>query len=236
MGLKMTEMKSLLIYVLGILFLLTNCSVDKELSPPLEKWEGWAFGFADYPLSQIYQYELTYGLAALPTPLDPRQIGLMISGNNHSDDLWMFVKKKIAGLKPNQKYELIFKVELASQYPENSVGIGGSPGASVYLKAGASLIEPDTTSGYTDSDFKIMNIDKGNQANGGQDMILLGNIGIAGNNFTYTLIERNNVSNPFVIQTDSKGEIWVIVGTDSGFEGVTEIYFNNIDIQIIEKF
>ena len=120
-------------------------------------------------------------------------------------------------------------VELASKYPEESVGIGGSPGASVYLKAGGSAIEPMPVE---EGDDIRMNIDKGNQSQGGQDMVVLGNIGIPGNEFEYQLIQRDNRQNPVHIKTDSNGSMWLVVGTDSGFEGTTTLYYNTVEVKL----
>jgi hypothetical protein len=45
-------------------------------------------------------------------------------------------------LNPNTNYTVTFDIELASNAPDGSIGIGGSPANSVFLKAGATLIEP----------------------------------------------------------------------------------------------
>ena len=56
-------------------------------------------------------------------------------------------------------------LSLATNVPTATFGIGGSPGESVFVKAGASTVEPLTEE---DRNRHLrMNIDKGNQANGG---------------------------------------------------------------------
>ncbi|MCD4693477.1 MAG: T9SS type A sorting domain-containing protein, partial [Calditrichales bacterium] len=40
----------------------------------------------------------------------------------------------------------------------------------------------------------------------------------------------NNISHPFPITTDAGGEVWLIIGTDSGFEATTTLYYNKIDV------
>lgn len=194
--------------------------------------EGWEAGFADYPVNHNPAiYELSYEHAHLPSSIPHNTKGFKISGHNRSDDLFMFIKKELSGLKPNTSYKLTFNIQLASQYPESSVGIGGSSGGSVYLKVGATQKEPLPVeiSGYY-----RMNIDIGSQSNSGADMINIGTIGIPGNEFTYQIIERNNTSHPFTAKSDKSGKIWVIIGTDSAFEGLTTLYYSSIEIKFDE--
>jgi hypothetical protein len=153
----------------------------------------------------------------------------MLSGNNGSDDLFMFIKKKLTGIKPNTVYNVLFNIQLASNAPTGAVGIGGAPGESVILKAGVTLSEPLKI--LDDDLYYRMNIDKGNQLEAGEDMMIIGNIGVAPNTTQYTTIFRNNNSgSPFQFTSDHSGEAWIIVGTDSGFEGKTTLYYTRIDI------
>ena len=74
-----------------------------------------------------------------------------------------------------------------------------------------------------------MNIEKGNQSTEGRQMVNLGNLGhpeIEGNE--YKIKTLTNQTNPVELITDADGQAWLIVGTDSGFEGLTKIYFSSI--------
>ncbi len=175
--------------------------------------------------------EFVFEHADLPTEVNQNSKALRISGRNLSDDLFMFMKKEISGLKPNRTYLLSVQVELASQYPEQSVGIGGSPGASVFVKAGGSTIEPRSVA---DGDNYRLNLDKGNQAQGGENLVVIGTVGIPGTEFKYRLIERDNLRQPVRVKSDAAGKLWVIVGTDSGFEGTTTLYYNTITVTLQE--
>ena len=184
--------------------------------------DGWKADFVDLPSNDEDSsfYELKYAYTNLPANL-AAQKAIMLSGNNHSDDLFMFIKRKVTGLNPNTSYTLVFEVELASNAPKGSVGIGGSPGESVYLKAGASEIEPVKN---VQGDRYVLNIDKGNQSEGGSNATVLGDIATPLTVTEYTLITRNNASpsaQPFIAESNSAGEIWLMIGTDSGFEGTT---------------
>ena len=104
--------------------------------------QGFASGFADLP--EGYDPAL-YNLVAdhrnLPAELGGGK-GLFISGANRSADLWMFWKKKITGLQPNTEYQVVLDLEIASNVAVGMTGVGGAPGESVYVKAGASQAEP----------------------------------------------------------------------------------------------
>lgn len=186
---------------------------------------GWKGDFSDYPVGDSIAYGLYVRHDLLPDNLGDRK-GLMVSGTNYSDDLFMFIKKRVTGLIPSREYQIGFQLKFASNAPTGTVGVGGSPGESVYLKAGASAIEPIKV---TSNGYYQMNIDKGNQLSGGQDMVLVGNIASQSTSFDYSLVERNNGAS-FTATSDANGELWLIVGTDSGFEGTTTLYYTEIRV------
>lgn len=188
---------------------------------------GWIGDFADYPVTDSVFYELQFSHTALPAPLSTSTKALKISGNNHSDDLFMFIKRKITDLAPYTTYDVIFNIDLASNAPTNAVGVGGAPGEGVTLKVGATRFEPKKIAqggSYT------MNLNKANQSQSGTDMKAIGNIGVSDTTTVFTIINRNNVSAPFVATTDSTGSLWLVVGTESGFEATTTLYYKAIDI------
>ena len=194
--------------------------------------DGWQAGYSDYPSNlslndSLVVYALSYGHGPLPASIIPAQKGMCIRGHNRPDDLFMFFKKKITGLTPNASYSIAFDIELASNVATNAVGVGGAPGEDVILKAGAKGYEPVNN---TVQGFYRINIDKGNQAAGGTDMKVLGHIGVANNTTAYALINRNNYNKQLVTSANSNGELWLITGTDSGYEGLTQLYYSNIRV------
>jgi hypothetical protein len=193
----------------------------------------WTGDFADYPEGDSVFYELEFKHDLLPANLSTTRKALKISGNNHSDDLFMFIKRKLTGLRPNATYKVLFNVRFASNVPTGTVGVGGSPGESVYVKAGATGIEPKKV--LTEG-FYVMNIDKGNQSEGGTDMQVIGNVAVAANTTQYTEVYRNNSSvSPFQVKANNQGEVWVILGTDSGFESTTTLYYTSVDILLSQE-
>ncbi len=225
-------MSVLLLAAMGLFF--TACEDDENEGALFEfKYDfatnanGWTGDFADYPVGEETFYELNFTHDTLPAPLDKSKKALKINGNNHSDDLFMFTKKKLTGLAPNTEYTVDFEFELASNLPTSSVGIGGGPGTSTYVKAGASASEPKKVA---TEDFYELNLDKGNQAQGGDDAVVLGTLGISGDDFVYKLIKRSNEEEAFKAKTDGEGNLWVFLGVDSGFEGVHTFYVTKANI------
>jgi hypothetical protein len=190
--------------------------------------DDWVVDFTDFPAGvDSSSYELKFAYTDRPSNLGTEK-SMMMSVNNQSDDLFMFMKRKISDLSPNTDYTLVFEVELASNAPKGVAGIGGAPGESVFLKAGAASTEPKRV--IEDNQYAL-NVDKGNQSNPGEMAIVLGDIAVSYDTQDYTLITRNNTEKtPFIARSNSKGEIWLIVGTDSGFEGTTTVYYTRINV------
>ncbi len=233
-------MKSTLFLISALtssLFTFTACHQDSTPTPsglPYQSsfqrdTDGWVAGITDYGTGQADIMAFKSAYKSLPIPLDTTRKSIMLESMNRSDDAFMFLKKKVTGLAPNTDYKLVFNIELASQYPDNSIGIGGSPGGSVYLKVGASSIEP--VSQLTDG-FYSLNVDKGAQNDDGKDAIRVGNIGTGDDTEGYKLITRSNADSPFTAKTNAQGELWLLVGTDSGFEGLTTLYYSNIKVTL----
>jgi len=131
--------------------------------------QGWEAGFAEYS-PEMEGMMLEAEIRPLPSEIGINGTGYYVQGMNHSDDLFMFLKRRLGtddGVVPGQEYRVMFTTVFASNAPSGALGIGGSPGESVYLKAGASMVEPEV---YLDSEtgYYLMNVDKGsgNSGNG----------------------------------------------------------------------
>ena len=97
----------------------------------------------------------------------------------------------------------------------------------MFVKAGASTVDLETVE--DDNRYFRMNVDKGNQSNGGESMVVLGNLThpeVAGSEFRIKSLDTTDLS--LNAEADGDGRVWLIVGTDSGFEGLTAIYYSRI--------
>ncbi len=196
--------------------------------------EGWAGGFTDLPVEYEQDiYQLDYGY--VDSPLGGK--ALMLSSMNRSDDIFMFIKKQLTsddGLNPDTTYLVTIEVKFASNAPAGAVGIGGPPGEAVYVKVGASKIEPSPI----DKDgFYELSVDKGQQSSGGYDAVVVGNVAkLVNDDFeTYELKTLDNQDNPLEVTTDADGNMWIFAGTDSGFEGLTTLYYTEVNVTIEAK-
>jgi len=230
-----------ILYALILVFFLVGCRKTDNNQPLTGKiftddftagTDGWIGDFADYPTdpAQIPKYELEFTHTVLPDPLNTSDGALKQSGINRSDDLFMFIKKKITGLEPGRNYTVDLKVDFASNAADNMVGVGGAPGEGVTIKAGAVSIEPIKIANTIENYYR-MNIDKSNQSQSGMDMKVIGNFA-NGTDLNVYKIKQLSTSTPLNVKASQQGEIWLVIGTDSGFESRTTIYYNSIQATI----
>jgi hypothetical protein len=217
---------------------LSGCTPDHDEQAPMlifsqefdfnESSHGWVPGFADYPAGpDSIQFELRYAYTDQPPESLLTKKSVMLSGNNVNRDLFMYLKRKVTGLRSNTEYIITFNIDLAS-----NLAAGASTGA-VYLKAGATNEEPKS---LVESGFYTMNIDKGNHNSRGQDMVSLGDLRSSpinsGNDSGYTLVTLSNTlsNSRYLVETDANGELWLIVGTDSSVEGITTVFYTRVNV------
>lgn len=196
-------------------------------------YDGWEGGFSDWGPTAENGWNFIFKRSALPAPLNEDLQSLQIGGTNLSDDLFMFLKRKITGLKPNTHYTIFFELEIASNAASDGVGVGGSPSA-LTIKAGSSVKEPLSAFIPSRNLYQMQNIDKGDQTVAGRDVVILGNVGVKAGQKEYGLISRSNEPKPHIGKTNERGELWALVGTDSGFESRSVLYYKSIKITLKE--
>lgn len=215
-------------------------AVDETVDPTARVFDfrqgqqEWTSGFADYPPGEEAFYELDAGYRALPAEVGPGS-ALFISGNNHSDDLFMFWKRRLDGLDPGRTYRVRFdQVQFASEAPGGCPGAGGAPAEAVAVKAGASTVEPLAV---VQGDRYRLNVDKGNQSTGGSAALVLGNIAngrACGEPLRFALRDLDSGAQTISAAADANGALWIFVGTDSGFEATTRLYYTRVAVSLLE--
>lgn len=225
------------IFAIGFLLLGSACSLEESGRESMliflkdfdfsESDHEWVPGFSDYPAGpdDSARFELKY---AYTEPLDESLLtkrSVMLSGKNLNQDLFMYLKRKITRLQPNTDYIITFNVELASNLDYSQQNATGS----VCLKAGATGQEPMS---LKEGDYYVLNLDKGEVGKSGKDMISLGDIRTQSNTTGYTLISRNNTmaNSRYVARSNSQGELWLVIGTDSSLEGTTTVFYSRVNI------
>ncbi|MGI5936441.1 MAG: copper amine oxidase N-terminal domain-containing protein [Oscillospiraceae bacterium] len=204
-----------------------------EIQKHIYAFENGAAGFEAIFSDYYYDPEGDYDIYELASdyrniPVEGREsMGLYIASHNRSDDIFMGYLKEIGGLKPNREYNFDVEFLLATDVEPGLIGIGGAPGESVFVKCGATTSKPEVV---LVNDYFTLNIDKGTQNNNGEAMQLIGNIAKpegAPEGFVFKQMAAS-----FTVKTDADGRFYLIIGTDSGFEGFTEYYIDDVILTI----
>ena len=213
---------------------LVNGRVVTDLTDFGNGLNGWTGGFADYG-KNMGDLRLKWGLQDLPEELEQDGKGFYIQGMNRSDDLLMYLTRTLAGLKANTEYQVRFDLTFASNAGSNCFGVGGAPGESVYLKAGAATKKPATTT--DDEQFVEVNFDKGQQSNGGKNASVVGDISNGTEDCSgdgeFVTLKKQHV-HAFRVRTDAKGRLHLVVATDSAYEGFTRLYYQQVKARLVE--
>jgi hypothetical protein len=162
-----------------------------------------------------------------------------LAANNASDDIFMFLKSVLTsadGIVRFQPYLASFDIQFASQ-SNNCVGVGGDASA-VWLKAGGSSLEPVTIL-TSNNEYVGISVDKGAQAAGGKDLGTIGSIwnGVECPESKWMMLRRT-YTHPYPITATGEGtagaggQLWIALGTESGYESVTEVYYYRIKVKL----
>lgn len=199
--------------------------------------EGWEAGFAEYPVADAPIFELEAGLQKLPPEIAGGGTAFRLASSNRSDDIFQYLFRRLGpeeGIEPDHEYELRFLVRFASNAPSGCIGIGGAPGEGVTLKLGGSRTEPQIT--IDAEGWAQVSLDKGNQVMGGTDMSAAGNLAnglpcedVPLEDPPYVSLRREHL-HPYPIRSSKAGFLWLGMGTDSGFEGRTAVYFQSLSV------
>ena len=194
-------------------------------------YQGWVPGFVDYPVGKETEWAIGSSLAPLPAPLDPARKGILLTGANHSDDLFMYITREGPHLAPNASYVIRYRVTVATNAPKNCAGIGGAPGESVVLKVGATPTEPARI--VDAAQYYRASFDHGSQLVGGRDALPVGNLATSNTNCAVPRYELKSFdSAPLAVATSASGRLWFVVGVESGFEGTTAGYITSVRVAI----
>jgi hypothetical protein len=192
--------------------------------------DGFTAIFADYhdDGSGLESYQMDQGVKAIPDDSAKRQ-GLYIAGANRSDDLFMGYWKGLELGRPNATVSFDLSFQLATDVAPDEGGIGGDPNTSVYIKAGLTTVQP--VSQMEGTHYRL-NIDAGIQSESGADMKVIGDMSKptdSGDSDGFVLKELTAHG---TAKTDASGRVFLIIGSDSGFEGFTSYYLTDIKLSV----
>lgn len=188
--------------------------------------------FSDYPEGEEAFYSLISAYENLPDTFSEFK-GWKLSGDNHSDDLFMAIKLPVDGLLSATLYKVSLTVDIVTNVSKNCMGIGGAPGESVYVKLAASKDEPVNA---LDNGMYRINIDIGNQSQSGTEGLTVGNVANSIECGADPVYEKKTLSmaESVDVMSDDDGKVWLTAGFDSGFEGSTEVFITKLSANIVE--
>ncbi|MCG8311428.1 MAG: hypothetical protein MI975_28830 [Cytophagales bacterium] len=220
---------------------LFGCSADMDSQVDLlmafdfesgnQQWNG---GVSDYPVhfEDSLAVQLSTDKVANSLPLD-ESAGLNISGENPYGDLFYFFSRKVI-VEPGKKYRLDFEFLIYAQLADGAVK---SLSEELYLKLGAVNYKPELEKVVwrNSEDYKTLNIDKG-ERNGdeGQDMLNIGSIKEYAN-LVPEAISGNTFDRAFEIESNKDGEIWILIGVDSGIRSNITFGLEALTVYYTEK-
>jgi hypothetical protein len=200
----------------------------------------WQAGLTDYNEIDGPNLEFRAELRALPDELNQPGMAFFVQSRNTPDDLFMLLKRKLDaadGIEPGTTYRVSYEIVFASNAPSGCSGIGGAPGESVFFKAGASSEDPRSVLDQATLDYRL-NVDKGNQAEGGPAASVAGDVANGREEgcddlegAPFVSVTRTHEHDTPVTAADD-GSLWLLIGTDSGFEGTTQLYYQSVNVRL----
>ena len=231
----MTIQKTLVLGMISSACLLAACGGDTVDTPAPQigssfaaSADGWQGAHADYH-PETAPTDVVWETRALPAPLSGQ--AYYTGGTNRSDDLFIYNKKKFSGYAPSTSYLLSFEIEIASNQSSGCVGVGGAPGESVYVVAGAAPTEPKTV--LVNGEYTV-NLDRGNQATAGSASQVLGNVANGVLDCGPQVYQTKTLKSkaPLAVTSNANGDIWVFFGIDSGFEARSAVFYKSIKVAV----
>jgi hypothetical protein len=182
-------------------------------------------GASDFSSAMTTEVNFSAGMQA--SPIAPHEMTLHLYGVNVSDDLFLFATKQLTGLVANQSYSVNVKATLIS----HTGNVGGS---SQVINLGASTIEPRSVLGVRNSEpYYVMNVDIDGSSSSGSTIVISGDL--SGTGAPNPELLTFKTPRPAVVQSDSNGSLWLLVGVDSGFEIPTEVYVAEISATLRKR-
>lgn len=228
--------------VIVMLIFLWGCSSDMgenvDLLTAFDFESGnqqWAAGVSDYPVNyeDSINFQMSTDYVANYSMLAGNS-GLNVSGENPHGDLFYYFERRVSGLEPNRSYKLDFEFLVYAQLLDAPVKLSSEE---LYLKIGAVNYQPELAEVLwrNSLDYNVLNLDKGEiNSEGGEDMINLGSI----KSFTGEIAEvisGNTFGMNFETISNKDGEIWILIGVDSGIKSRLTFGMEALTVYYTEK-
>ena len=229
----MTKTLPLLITILASLFLVSCSNTKTTITPELpivefkDTFENstntWTSTFLGHTDSNKEDFNFQSEITAIP---DLNSKGLMLSANNPNGQLAIITQKKLSGLSPNQDYNLLYIIALASNLSSDN-SCPGLVGKRTAVKIAAGVKEPKL---LLEENLEVLDLGTGPFQRVGD----VGHQDRACEATDYAINQLGNLKAPFnaplKITSDANGESWAAIVLDSSFVGQSTFYIDSIDI------
>jgi hypothetical protein len=236
-------------------------SVNANFQDNNQGWEGHFLGIFEARETRLESGSRSYEInnepiikwSSLLPPMDHRY-GISFSGKNYGNDvrdhsfvremnynvdLLLFIQKEVAGLKPNTNYRVTFNMNWVCQLEPSA-----SP---IFVKVGAINQEPMVsvvTAELSDLNvYKIydarvgetpVKLDRGEIGRNGRDLIVAERITPSPSGHLF-LQNANNLENPFFVNTDDKGRLFLMIAVETEGEKIENVFLSTLRILLAEN-
>lgn len=184
---------------------------------------GWDGGASDYPVAFEPQMGIVLEPRVAPGSDGPAPDAFYTFGHNFSDDLFLFIERRIGGLAAGGGYCVRLCVEFAAD------GIGHH----LYGKAGAASFEPARIANdLPGGAYYVMNLDKGEQTVTGPGAMALGRLREWTDEVPGYVRRTLCTAGSMGVRADAGGAIWIFAGAESGFEVQSYVYWLRVDVEL----
>lgn len=195
-----------------------------------ESASGWETGLTDFDTTTtLSSFALSGRVSAYPSPLPATGKGLLVSSTNQRDTLFTFITKKITGLNPASSYSIRLATTVIARLPQDdSLQFINNPTTKLYIKGAVSNQPPLN---FLVGSKARLNLHTGLLGSDGRDFKLLIPQALPLTE-VYQTYPVPSEGGTFRIVPNQQGEIWVTLGSQTEFKGITKLYYDDIKITI----
>jgi len=189
----------------------------------------WTTGTSDHT-AETAPPDPAIRVESLPSPFSGK--GLLLEGTNRSDDLLLYAAQPLEGLPAGSTWNVDIDVEILTDTPTGCVGVGGSPGESVWIVTAATPFEPATT---TVGGNIQLNIERGNQSQAGPASDVPGTIASTNTDCAVRRAPESKwlrAKRTIPASAGNDGRLWILVGMDSGFEAKSRVWIRDVAVRL----
>jgi hypothetical protein len=183
--------------------------------------DGWTAGVADYH-DGTEPTETGAGWSKLPVPFTG--MGYYMRSHNNSDDVFTFAKRQFSGLVPNAKYTLTFEMSYATSAP---TAAWASAARAARTSTWWPPSPPTSPSGQAKQrqplspELRSRRPGRLRQAGQGAGPQGIDGLDCGGTEFAKATRKSDEA---IAFTADKDGKFWIVLGTDSAFEGTNDLY------------